>query len=611
MYNEPQRYKTREQIRSEMIREIARLWHYDESDLAIESFDPLVGMLLGAFATGLENVHHELDNSRSRVVQRLAHLLTPEVLTGPQPAHAMMKAGILDPTFDVLPEHTFSCALAGKEFFFSSVGQYTLHNLRLNTVIMQSRIREMGMGGAPREFFMDQALPLDEVWIGLSLNEELEALDDLALFFDWRNDPSRAVHLSRLLDVRMFTDTEELQVVQGLVNKKPFDGLANELGASARIERTVQRQYDGQVLNVSSRNRLTGQEIPIQSQKKKYPEAITSFLRPDELQRYFVQELFWIKIKFPGALSPEILSRMYLDVNAFPVVNRRAVTNFQELRALFNVFPIRTDETDFFLDMIEVETPAGVKLANVQQFNRETGNQYLLRQGGVARFDERDASEILSYLVDLLRDEGAMFMALGRGEIENDVEEIRKRLERISNIIKKDNFQNWFISAKTTEKSGRLSVRYWTTKADAANNLAFGTKLMRDRANIAFTDDITMLLTTTKGGQRPLQGDDNLPVFKKAILTRGRAVTMEDYKAVCFAELGDKLKRVEISKGFSMGASQYQGLQRTLDINLTPNPAKPLPPEQWSEYSLRIKHLLEEQSSGVLPIRMLVNGTVT
>jgi len=275
---------------------------------------------------------------------------------------------------------------------------------------------------------------------------------------------------------------------------------------------------------------------------------------------------------------------------------------------LFNVFPIRTDESDFFLDMIEIETAAGAKLANVQQFSRDNNNQYLLRQGGVARFDERDASEMLSYLVDLLRDEGAMFMALGRGEIENDVEEIRKRLQRISNVIKKDNFQNWFVSAKTTEKSGRLNIRYWTTKADAANNIAFGTKLMRDRTNIAFTDDITMLLTTTKGGQRPLQGDDNLPVFKKAILTRGRAVTMEDYKAVCFAELGDKLKRVEISKGFTMGASQYQGLQRTLDINLIPNPAKPLPPEQWAEYSLRIKSLLEEQSSGVLPLRILVNG---
>lgn len=608
MYNEPQRYKTREYIRTEMIREIARLWHYDESDLAVESFDPLVGMLLGAFATGLENVHHELNNSRSRVVQRLAQLLTPEVLTGPQPAHAMMKVGIIDPSFDVLPTHSFSTSLAGKEFFFSSVGQYTLHNAKLNTLILQSRIREMGVGGAPREYFMDRALPLDEAWIGLALNEDLEELSDLSLFFDWRNDPSRVTHLSRLLDVRMFTETEELQVVQGLVNKKPFDGLADELGASSRIDRMVQRQYNAHVLSVSSRNRQTGQEISIQTKKKKYPEAIASFLRPDELQRYFVQELFWIKIKFPGSLSPEILSRMYLDLNAFPVVNRRAVNTVQELRALFNVFPIRTDESDFFLDMIEIETPTGMKLANVQQFNRDNNNQYLLRQGGVARFDERDASEILSYLVDLLRDEGAMFMALGRGEIETDVEEIRKRLERINNVIKKDNFQNWFISTKTTVKSGRLNVRYWTTKADIANNLAFGTKLIRERTNIAFTDDQTTLLTTTTGGQRALQGDDNLPIFKKAILTRGRAVTMEDYKAVCFAELGDKLKRVEITKGFTIGASQYQGLQRTLDINLIPNPAKLVSAEQWAEYSLRLKNLLEEQSSGVLPLRVLVNG---
>jgi Type VI secretion system, TssF len=610
MYNEPRRYKTREYIRAEMVREIARLWHYDESDLAVESFDPLVAMLLGAFATGLENIHHELDNSRSRVVQRLAQLLTPDVLTGPQPAHALMKVGIIDPSFDILPVNLFTANVAGKEHVFSPVGQYTLHNVKLNTVILQSRIREM-TSGAPKEYFMDQALPPDEAWIGLSLNEDLEALDELSLFFDWRNDPARAARLSRLPDVRIFTDTDELQVVKGLVNKKPFDGLANELGASARIERTVQRQYDEHVLSISSRNRQTGQEIPIQNQKKKYPDAITTFLRPEELQRYFVQELFWMKIKFPGGLSPDVLSRMYMDVNAFPVVNRRLVNTAHELRALFNVFPIKTEEGEFFMDMVGVETVTGIELANVQQFNRDNNNQYLLRQGGVSRFDERDASEILSYLVDLLRDEGAMFMALGRGEIENDVEEIRKRLERISNVVKKDNFRNGFISAKTAEKTGRLNIRYWTTKADTANNIAFGTKLARDRTNIAFTDDQTILLTTTKGGQRPLQGDDNLPVFKKAILTRGRAVTMEDYKAVCFAELGDKLKRVEICKGFSMGASQYQGLQRTLDINLIPNPAKPIPPEQWSENSARIKYLLEEQSSGVLPIRMLVNGTVT
>lgn len=607
MYNEPRRYKNREYIRSEMIREIARLWHYDESELAVESFDPLVGMLLGAFATGLENVHHELDNSRNRVVQRLAQLLTPDVLTGPQPAHAVMKVSILDPFYEVSPEQVFTLNATGKEFHFTAAGNFVLHNVKINRVIQQSRIRDLS-ANSPREYFMDQALPLDEMWVGLTLDEHLEELNNLAFFFDWRNDPNRAMHLNRLVDVRMFSQQEELQIKQGVAHRNESGGLVDEMSVSARIERLIRRQYDAHFICLSSRNRQSGAELPIQRLKSKYPEAIVSFLKPDELQKYFPEELFWIKIKFPGGLSPEYLSRMYLDINAFPILNRKANKMLQELRPVFNVFPVKVDEGEFFADMISIETPMGTKLTNVQHFSRELTNQYLLRQGGVARFDERDASEILAYVVDLLRDESAIFSALGKGEIETDVEEIRKRLERISQVVKKDTLQNLFVNVKTNEKSGRLDVRYWTTKADVANNIAFGTKLNRDRTNIAFTDEMTVLLTTTKGGQRPLQGDENLPVFKKAVLSRGRAVTMEDYKAICMAELGDKLQRVEITKGFMMGPSRYQGVQRTLDVNLIPNSQKNIPLEQWNDYKMQIKYILEEQSSGILPIRVLFNG---
>lgn len=607
MYNEPRRYKNREYIRSEMIREIARLWHYDESELAVESFDPLVGMLLGAFATGLENVHHELDNSRNRVVQRLAQLLTPDVLTGPQPAHAVMKVSILDPFYEVSPEQVFTLNATGKEFHFTAAGNFVLHNVKINRVIQQSRIRDLSANN-PREYFMDQALPLDEMWVGLTLDEHLEELNNLAFFFDWRNDPNRAMHLNRLVDVRMFTQQEELQIKQGVAHRNELGGLVEEVSVSARIERLVRRQYDAHFISLSSRNRQSGAELPIQRLKSKYPETIASFLKPDELQKYFPEELFWVKIKFPGGLSPEHLSRMYLDINAFPILNRKANKMLQDLRPVFNVFPVKVEEGEFFADMISIETPMGTKLTNVQHFSRELTNQYLLRQGGVARFDERDASEILAYVVDLLRDESAIFSALGKGEIETDVEEIRKRLERISQVVKKDTLQNLFVNVKTNEKSGRLDVRYWTTKADMANNIAFGTKLNRDRTNIAFTDEMTVLLTTTKGGQRPLQGDENLPVFKKAVLSRGRAVTMEDYKAICMAELGDKLQRVEIAKGFMMGSSRYQGVQRTLDVNLIPNSQKNIPLEQWNDYKMQIKYILEEQSSGILPIRVLLNG---
>ncbi|MCF0075101.1 type VI secretion system baseplate subunit TssF [Dyadobacter sp. CY261] len=603
MYTDPKRYKTRENIRNEMIREIARLWQYDESELAVEGFDPLVGMLLGAFATGIEGVYHELDNAAGRIVARLASLLTPEVLTGPQPAHAVMKVGIVDPVFEITPDHSFNCSVMGKEIFFNPAGHYELYKARVSTLIIQSRIREMG--SSPKEYFMNDSLPLDEAWIGLSLDEDLAEFHNLPFFFDWRNDPNRFLNLDRLSGLRMFSETDELRVTPGLVGSRAGDSAGADAYPVETHESMVARYYRNNFFSLSSR-KLSGSE-EVRLTRSKYPADITKLLSPEDLAKYFLTDLFWIKIKFPGSITPEAVSRVLIDLNAIPVMNRRSVSQAYELKPLFNVFPVRVDQGEQFLGMREVEAPSGALLSNVQQFSRDNANQYLLRQRGVSRFDERDATDMLTYMVDLLRDESAVFKAIGQSEIDTDVEEIRKRLERITNVLVKDNFPNWFLTTKTAERSGRIMLRYWSTRAEEANNIAFGMKLNRDRGNVAFTDD-QVLLTTSLGGSRSLQGDDFLPVFKKAILSRGRLVTSEDYKAACFAELGDKIKKVEVKKGFSLGNYPFEGLQPALEIALTPNLEKPLTPEQWDERTKRLSVIFEEQSSGILPISITING---
>ncbi|MEO6282971.1 MAG: hypothetical protein ABIN80_13700 [Dyadobacter sp.] len=603
MYTDPKRYKTRETIRNEMIREIARLWQYDESELAIEGFDPLVGMLLGAFATGLEGVYHELDNSANRIVMRLASLLTPEVFTGPQPAHAVMKAAIVDSVHEAVSLNSFSCNVMGKELFFSPAGNYSLYKAKLNSLITQSRIREMGT--SPKENFMDESLPLDEAWLGLGLDPDIENFDNLPLFFDWRNDPNRYLNLSRLAGLRIFLEDQELQVTPGLVNNKAKEFVTADAHAIERQERMIERYYHSNFFSLSSRNVSTGEHIPLK--KNKYPADLVKLLSPDDLQKYFQQDLLWVKIKFPGSIAPDVISRIVIDLNAIPVMNRRSISQAYDLKPLFNTFPIRVEGGEQFLGMLEVEAPSGIKLTNTQQFTRDNSSQYLLRQRGVTRFDERDATDMLSYLVDLLRDESAVFKAIGQSEIDADVEEIRKRLERITNMIMKDNFPNWFLTTKTAEKTGRINLKYWSTRAEEANNIAFGMKLNRDRSNAAFTDD-NVLLTTSLGGSRPLQGDDYLPVFKKAILTRGRLVTVEDYKAACFAELGDRVKKVEVKRGFSLGSYPFEGLQPALEIYLIPNQEKPLTADQWLDCKKQLNVIFEEQSPGILPISITVNG---
>ncbi|AXE21832.1 hypothetical protein DR864_28595 (plasmid) [Runella rosea] len=268
MYNDPKRYKTREYIRNEMLREVANLWNYDDTDVAVESFDPLIGMLLGAFSTSIEGVYHELDNSRSRIVRRLAHLLTPDVLSGPQAAHAVMKAGIVDPSYTITPHDFFTCNALGKEFYFTSVGHYKLYNTKLNTLIIQNRVRTMGP--TPRENFLNEILPHNEVWVGLTIDNELEEFDHLSLFFDWRNDTARRSHLNLLSDVRIFTDTkEEFKITPGLVNTNTQPSATDDFNATKQAERMTQRLYNAHFLSISNLNRQTQQRILLQKKKSR------------------------------------------------------------------------------------------------------------------------------------------------------------------------------------------------------------------------------------------------------------------------------------------------------------------------------------------------------
>lgn len=568
--------------------------------MAVEGFDPLVGLLLGSFATGIEGLHHELANSRTRVVQRLAQLLTPDVMTGPQPAHAVMRTHIIDSSFTVLPTHPFMCSVGGQEVHFSAAGSFPLFNARIKTVVVQNKIRDYSP--TVKESFMNQMLPGNHYWIGLAIDPELESFENLLLFFDWRNDPVRSAHLEQIADTRLYLNGTEIEVSPGLPE---VDGFSDD-SLDNRLHEHVRRYYGRHFLSVSSTAKKTGQPISLNACRQKCPAELSQGLLAEESGKFFTTDLVWLKLQFLESLSAEVTCRTQIDINAFPVLNRKGCVDSHELKPLFNVFPLRVEPQDSFLDMIAVETGTGVDLTSAQQISRDGQNQYVLRQGGIARFDERDGHDMVSYLTTLLRDESAQFMALGRSELESEIEEIRKRLEKINTAIGEGSEQNAYLTVKTTEKTGRLMVKFWTTKADLANKIPFGTKLSKDRSQLGFSDDDLVLLTTSTGGKQRLRPDENLPAFRQALLSRGRVVTVEDIKAVCFAELGDKLKHVSITNGLSAGVLKTQGLVRTINVLLTPDPTEPVLADQWDEYCHRIKHLIEQQSFAAMPYRVML-----
>ena len=89
-----------------MLKNAARAWGYPETE-AENNFDPLVSMLLSACSIELEKISSEIHSSRSRVLERLVQLLSPNALTGALPAHAVACGTPVERTLDIQEDAQF------------------------------------------------------------------------------------------------------------------------------------------------------------------------------------------------------------------------------------------------------------------------------------------------------------------------------------------------------------------------------------------------------------------------------------------------------------------------------------------------------------------------
>ncbi len=199
---------------------------------------------------------------------------------------------------------------------------------------------------------------------------------------------------------------------------------------------------------------------------------------------------------------------------------------------------------------------------------------------------------------------------MGYDSLRSNIEDIQKNLQRIrqgmptapnGDRITPD--PTPFLIIHNAPATGTLFVNYWATSADRANRLPGGTRV--DTTAIQFRREGMQLLSPLVGGTARLDPASSLPVFRQALLTRGRALTTEDIRAICLGTAPDTIEGVTVQKGFAVNPDPRQGLTRTLDVRLAFRPGARLLPTDQAQVCREITVLLEEQWSGVLPIRVI------
>src|SRR3954454_3981245 len=94
---------SREAIKTRMLRVALTYWETKN----IDELDPLVKFLTDALSTELYDVINDIKNAEGRILEKIAHLLAPDLLTAPAPAHAVMQAIPAEPSELITNEDVF------------------------------------------------------------------------------------------------------------------------------------------------------------------------------------------------------------------------------------------------------------------------------------------------------------------------------------------------------------------------------------------------------------------------------------------------------------------------------------------------------------------------
>jgi hypothetical protein len=310
----------------------------------------------------------------------------------------------------------------------------------------------------------------------------------------------------------------------------------------------------------------------------------------------------------PQPVAPEIVSELTISINCFPVINREMNEVSQLLTKGINIIPLTTE--DLFLDIKTITDTRGTIYKPFNSFSSENADKegYIVRQGGVARFDSRDAKETINHLIDLIRDERAGFSLLGTDLISSELKQLDQIISRLKQRLEASNISdtsNSYLLLNCNSNFERANVQFWSTSGDIANNIRSNSRLVVNNGSDLDANSV-ILITNSFGGRQQLSKEDKLNKLRRLLLSKERIVTKEDIKALCFEHFGADLSDVEIKKGARVDPTPEKGLVRSLDIFLTLKKQNKLTDIDLEQKTEELKIRLKQESINLLPFRVFI-----
>ena len=602
-----------EQIKNRMIKRASRMWGYSELE-SESSFDPVLELLLSACASELEKLRFEQENSRARITDRILEIIFPNQIVGVVPSQTLLQLTTVENNVQLSRYNHFKAIKKTQNIYdptqVNTKDIYFSPTLEMKLTTAQVKYLLYGNKALQQESFFYQEeiarsernIPSGEFWIGLQASG-VEKLEDLCFYIDVNNKEQKEFFTYYLQQVKVFSEGKEYELVEGYnvpINSVEYENIIakNYTGIDA-IYNEVNQFYQGNFFT------LKGILYPPQGEEK---SVATTLLENYFFNHNFMTEkdIIWLQFKFYEVISPKVLENVRINLNCVPAINIRHTEDYKRIKGQLTLYPLMGE--DSFLD-IDYIADNHKKRYDVKNYLSDDNISIVLRRGGVARFDERNALEHLQHLLSLIREETAAFSAIGNEyAIEEELKQIGQNLASIYQNIKEKNLSlntNPYLifSSNNREMDMNFTISYWHTAAEEGNDIKTGVLLDCDSENkTAISRAITV--RPSLGGRRGLTTSDKILEYRNALLSRGRIVTIADVKTFAKSHFKHTIKGLEVQKGTKKEISLKGGFKRTIDIYLNKNKEIEVSETEWEYLKDSFLIKLEKSSTNIYPYRI-------
>ncbi|WP_294296276.1 type VI secretion system baseplate subunit TssF [uncultured Chryseobacterium sp.] len=580
--NLDQNIYSKESVKARMLQNATKVWGLKSP----QSLDPFVKLLIDAFSTEVFKANNEIQTVNARILEKLAKLLTPSIYTHPIPSHAIAFTQPYESS-EMLLEHT--------EFFFKKQMTSTVKsesdkqinipftpigNVRINKA--QTSIMFVGntcygiddrLNKIPIARFQGRPEDYRKVTIGIDVSKYTQETFPKNISLYCSNPAFEHLDFTyKLLPyITVSANGNPLFVKEGLTyykNTQPdgYEQMFREQSIQNKIIEDVKSIYHHKFIEIS------GISASFFSEPGKLPDNLDFVDYKDEIIKYIDgKKYLWLTLEFPPQFSAEILDNFSFVLNAFPIYNRGWKKTEYSLDIMGNNIPLITDEGEHFLYVDEVQDGEGRRYTEIPFTPNDDLRKglYTVRKGGMERFTNRNAVDMIANVLELTRDEIAAFSLLNRDNVKGVLSEMSDKMksmvQKVNNAKRNVKQELNYVIMEPVDKTDHTYAAFWITHATLANHLRPGTELSNQ-----LKSQTLILLTESIGGAEEQKGTDSIQAYKYALTTRDKIISLEDVKNYCRMVLKDELKEVRVTRGTMISNKPKEGFIRTVEVEIVP-----------------------------------------